>query len=327
MDGRKDMISVIIPVYNRELVLEECVESVRNQSDQNWEVILIDDGSTDGTKSVCCRLKEKDERILLLETEHSGVSAARNRGLQEARGEYLFFLDSDDVIHPMLFETLKQGMQKTGAAIAGSCVLSISQKNWGKVPELMAQHRGLGETRFLKQEDALYAAFREDTPINMIGGVMMRRDLTEGTWFSEELFIGEDFFFIYENLIKGADVVFLKQKWYYGRLHRNNSSWNFGFDGFWTRFRRRQLVWESEERLGRRENADCQKRQAFYCYEGCLRKADRGSEEIPRMRNVMRQYRKIIVTPMDGKERIKFYLAVYTPNLYRKMMMIRHKLK
>lgn len=327
MKDIKGMVSVIIPVYNRENMLEECVASVQNQSYQNWEVLLIDDGSTDGTKSICCCLKEKDSRIIFLETPHSGVSAARNKGLKEARGEYLFFLDSDDVIHPRLLETLKEGMQKTGAAIAGSCVLSVPQNNWRKVPELIAQYPDLGETCFLNCEDALYAAFRENTPVNMIGGVMMRRDLIEGTRFSEELFIGEDFWFIYENLIKGADVLFLKQKWYYGRLHQNNSSWSYGFDGFWTRFYRRQLVWESEERFGRLGNADCQKRSAFYCYEACLRKVDRQSLDIPRMCRVMRQYRKKMIPAMSCKERVKFYLAVYAPNLYRKLMMIRHKQK
>ena len=105
-------VSVIIPVYNREQYVEECIQSLQKQTHQNMEIILIDDGSSDNTVQICSRMATEDPRILLLTMEHGGVSAARNKGLDTAKGKYIFFLDSDDVIHPLLLETLVEGMEK-----------------------------------------------------------------------------------------------------------------------------------------------------------------------------------------------------------------------
>lgn len=323
---QNDIISVIIPVYNRQDVLEECVRSVRNQTYQNIRIILINDGSTDETALCCRKLAEEDDRIRFLDMEHGGVSAARNLGLEAADGKYVFFMDSDDVIHPMLLETLAEGMEKTGAAMAGTDVLNVAYKHWERVPALI-QDPGPGETVLMPHRQALHAVFREQTPINMIGGVMMLRELIGNTRFSEELFIGEDFWFIYENLIKGADVLFLKQKWYYGRLHQKNSSWNFGFDGFQTRFLRRQLVWESEERFGRAENAALQKQDAFFCYERCLKQIPANDPDVRKMCSVMKKYSSILVPALRPKVKLKYYLAVYAPGLYKSLRKLWRKMK
>lgn len=99
-------VSVIIPVYNREKYIEEAVKSVLAQSLKDFEIIIVDDGSTDSTVQICRRLSERDERIRLFSSGHFGVSAARNKGIKNSSGDYIFFLDSDDIIHPLLLETL-----------------------------------------------------------------------------------------------------------------------------------------------------------------------------------------------------------------------------
>ncbi len=104
MENQK--ISVIIPVYNTKEYLEDCVNSVLEQTWTKIEVILIDDGSKDGSKELCEELCRRDNRIRLFPQEHKGGSAARNAGIEAAEGEYLFFLDSDDMIHPQLLEAL-----------------------------------------------------------------------------------------------------------------------------------------------------------------------------------------------------------------------------
>ena len=93
-----DLISVIIPVYNVEQYLDRCLQSVVNQTYKNLEIILVDDGSTDASATICDNWKEKDSRVFVLHQENAGASAARNNGLQYARGRYLTFIDSDDWI-------------------------------------------------------------------------------------------------------------------------------------------------------------------------------------------------------------------------------------
>lgn len=90
------IISIIIPVYNTENYLQECIDSVRQQSYKNLELIFINDGSTDNSSVILDRAAESDTRIKIVEQENSGLSAARNRGMREASGDYIMFLDSDD---------------------------------------------------------------------------------------------------------------------------------------------------------------------------------------------------------------------------------------
>ena len=100
------MISVIVPVYNAEEYLEECLESIKNQTYTNIEVILVNDGSSDGSKEICEQYCEKDNRFKLINQENQGQSVARNLGVAESVGEFIMFVDSDDVINKNVLEVL-----------------------------------------------------------------------------------------------------------------------------------------------------------------------------------------------------------------------------
>lgn len=306
-------ISIIIPVYNREEYLEECIRSIFAQSYTNFEIIIIDDGSTDNSVKICNGLAKEDSRIQILLAEHAGVSAARNLGLEVAQGEFVFFVDSDDVIHPFLFETLVNGMREYSAGISGSRVANVSEEYWNKVREIIVKRIGSAAISYQNHEETLHAMFCTQSPLGEIGGVMFRRDLIGETKFKTDLYIGEDFYFIYQNLIKGADSVFVDKKWYYGRTHQNNSSWDFKFSGFHNRFYRRQIVWESEERLGRTEFANRQKRQAFGAFVTCMRKNEPYSDESKSMRRFIKTYKKTLFPAMTWKEKIRYYLYVFLP--------------
>ena len=93
-----DLISIIVPVYNVKLYLERCVKSICNQTYLNLQIILVDDGSTDGSGQVCDNLAEQDSRIVVVHKQNGGLSDARNAGLDIAQGEYIGFVDSDDFI-------------------------------------------------------------------------------------------------------------------------------------------------------------------------------------------------------------------------------------
>lgn len=94
------MISIIVPIYNTETYLEACIESLLCQTEQNIEVILVDDESTDGSLGIAQRFAQQDKRVKLLQQSHAGQSAARNLGLRHAKGEYIAFVDADDRIEP-----------------------------------------------------------------------------------------------------------------------------------------------------------------------------------------------------------------------------------
>ena len=104
------MISVIVPVYNVEEYLEECLESIKRQTYTDIEVILVNDGSTDRSKEICERYCEKDSRFKLVSQENKGQSVARNLGMAESKGEFISFVDSDDVLKEDMLEQLMKQM-------------------------------------------------------------------------------------------------------------------------------------------------------------------------------------------------------------------------
>lgn len=111
-------ISVIVPVYNVAPYLDKAVSSVCDQTYTDWEMILIDDGSTDASPAICDTWVEKDSRIRVIHKENGGVSTARNAGLDAARGAYIYFLDPDDYLHPETFAELFALIREYHAQIA-----------------------------------------------------------------------------------------------------------------------------------------------------------------------------------------------------------------
>lgn len=100
------MISIIIPVYNVAPYLDECIASVVNQTYQDWECVLVDDGSTDGGAEICDNWSKKDDRIIVVHQSNQGVSAARNQGIDKACGEFITFIDSDDYVTPTYLSSM-----------------------------------------------------------------------------------------------------------------------------------------------------------------------------------------------------------------------------
>jgi len=125
---QKPLISVIIPVYNVEAYLERCVESVRKQTYRNLEILLVDDGSTDGSGSICDIFAQRDERVQVWHVENQGPSAARNLGIENARGDYLLFVDSDDMVSEdhVLF---LYGMMNRAKADLAICNYTTTEKD------------------------------------------------------------------------------------------------------------------------------------------------------------------------------------------------------
>lgn len=120
-----DLISIIVPVYNVVAYLDKCIKSIVEQTYRNLEILLIDDGSTDGCAQLCDEWKDSDERIVVYHQVNAGLSMARNAGMQKASGSYFMFVDSDDYLSPDAVRVLYERMIQDGSDMAvgnGVCV-------------------------------------------------------------------------------------------------------------------------------------------------------------------------------------------------------------
>lgn len=128
-------IGVIVPVYNAERYLKKCIESILNQSFQDFELILIDDGSIDASGKICDEYAEKNKNVRVIHSEHKGLAAIRNKGLDENTSEYIAFVDSDDYIDRNYLETLFQMMIRNEADLVISCGKNVADDAVNKTEE------------------------------------------------------------------------------------------------------------------------------------------------------------------------------------------------
>lgn len=138
-----DLISVIVAVFNVEQFLDRCIESIVTQTHKNLEIILVDDGSTDGSGKICDEWEKKDFRIRALHKSNGGLSDARNFGLQAAHGKWIGFIDGDDYVNPDMYDNLFEKRVKDGITICGYYIV-----------ENMSTTPVRGENRELTQEEA-----------------------------------------------------------------------------------------------------------------------------------------------------------------------------
>lgn len=218
-------ISVIIPMYNAEAFIRQSIQSVLDQTYHNFEILVIDDGSVDRGSEICEEMRRENGRIHLYRKEKKGVSAARNYGLDMAKGEYVFFLDSDDSIHPLLFEEMICQMEEHQAGFAFCFFENVDSQQ----ADVILDKVSCEEERpkwYIEEEAETEERFHTNDAgvMTRIGGKMIRADLVRGLRFNETLINGEDTLFIYQLLCKQVRSVFSFQKWYYYRMHARNVS-------------------------------------------------------------------------------------------------------
>lgn len=181
-------ISVIVPVYQVENYLERCVSSILAQTFADFEMILVDDGSTDKSGALCDAWREKDPRIRVIHKENGGASSARNAGLKVAQGAYIGFVDSDDWIHPQMYEKLYDMLRRHPECDIAECALL---KTSGTVRELKEKS---GQEYVLDKKGMLDYFFRLHGEASNVGvwKYLLRRSLLSGFSFIEGT-ITEDF--------------------------------------------------------------------------------------------------------------------------------------
>ena len=223
--GAMSKVSVIIPVYNSEAFLRQCIQSVIRQTYQNMEVLIIDDGSTDQSREVCEQFCRKDGRIRLYRQENKGVSSARNLGLEAAAGEYVFFLDSDDAIHPSLIEAAVCQAEVSKAELSFCSYVRLTTL---QMEEIQSQKRESSsplnwETaeKYLSEE---WFHIRFERELSCIGGKMLRREYIGAQRFNERIRSGEDTLFLYELCCRQVRMAYADVQWYYYRMHSDSAT-------------------------------------------------------------------------------------------------------
>lgn len=190
------MISVIVPVYRSQETLARCVKSLCGQTEQDLEILLVDDGSTDGSGRLCDELSKEDLRIRVIHKKNGGVSSARNAGIEAAKGEYLLFADSDDYVEPVMAEKLLESIGDDDIAICGFHHHYQGQ-DVIRIPDVSGRS---GEKNFL----ALYG----QGFLNMPWNKLYRRELAGR--FDETLSLGEDLLFNLDYLRRADGIAIVK---------------------------------------------------------------------------------------------------------------------
>lgn len=196
---KKPEISVIVPVHNGEAYLADCVESIENQAGQTFEVIVVNDGSTDDTASVCERLAEQYDNLKIITLHDQGVSAARNCGLEQAEGDYITFVDADDRLLPGMLAGLYRILSETDSDMAG-CAFAVwsRQEEWKALAEASEQQDDGWETAEYNSDSYLKDALLRGN--SRCWSKLYKRSLIGSTRFRQGLSIGEDMLFLVELL-------------------------------------------------------------------------------------------------------------------------------
>jgi len=210
----KPLISVIVPVYKTEKYLPKAVRSLMNQTYENLEIILVDDGSPDNCGKMCDEFAAGDKRIKVIHKKNGGVATARNAGVAAATGEWLGWMDSDDWLEPDMFEYMVARVQDDKEVDIVVC---------GRIDEFMynSVYKGVGHVGVLNTEEALLKLFEDEDMRSYLWDKLWRRELFDGIVFPE-MRILEDFSQMHKMFARARKVVCLPEEKYHYRQREDS---------------------------------------------------------------------------------------------------------
>ena len=207
----KELVSIIVPVYNVKKYLDNCLESIINQTYKSLEIILVDDGSTDGSSEICDNYRLKDNRIVVIHKQNGGLSSAKNAGLEVCKGNYISFVDSDDYVDSNFIEELYNNIQNTNSDISlCNYYTTINGKDYA--------HNG---SRFILEGNEKYTKlFYTQTIVSW--NKLYKRKLFEKLRFPEKL-NNEDSYILLDLLHNSNKISYMLDKCLYHYVRRKNS--------------------------------------------------------------------------------------------------------
>ncbi len=219
-----ELVSVIIPVYNAVEYLSECLTSVCVQKHSKMEIIIIDDGSTDGSSELCDDWEIKDSRIIIKHTDNGGVSKARNIGLSLACGKYVLFLDADDVIESSMILNMVATMEEYRADVV-ECSLVRCSKYFDNI-NIQQYDNKIDVYDKISAIEEMYSCKKNKKLYWTIGGKIFRRSVIKDIYFSSDISMGEDKLFLWQVLCNANKYIFLNSPLYFYRIYPESASHN-----------------------------------------------------------------------------------------------------
>lgn len=204
-----DLISVIIPIYNVEQYLNQCLQSICMQSYKNLEIILVDDGSSDHGPEMCDEWAEKDSRIHVIHKKNGGLSEARNVGISCAKGEYIAFVDSDDWVEKDLYQKLWNELHKNNAQIAACRIVKAFEST-------LESQKIYSEQKIFTSKEALQTLLMGRDFCAVAWNKLYRRDVIGDIRFPVGR-LHEDEFFTYRVIANASRLVLVPEAQYYYR--------------------------------------------------------------------------------------------------------------
>ena len=217
-------ISIIIPVYNVEPYLSRCIDSVLNQSFSNFELILINDGSTDQSGDICDEYAVKDNRVRVVHQPNSGVSVARNYGIRLAKGDFITFIDGDDYVETDLLKVLYE------LVIENQCDMAMC--SYKLIYDDKIIDSGTNQWRMYDNKEACELFFCDQKPFapSYTWGRIIKRNLFENIKFREDVFLMEDTLLNTEIMLKCDNGIIVTEQTLYNYVQRDGSASN-SFNG------------------------------------------------------------------------------------------------
>lgn len=206
-----DLISVIVPVYEVEKWLDECIESITNQTYKNLEIILVDDGSKDRCPEMCDEWEKKDKRIRVIHKENGGLSSARNAGLEICKGNYISFVDSDDFLEKNAYEILIEDIQTKNVDV-------VRFEHVRYRDGVVIKNKNIGIEKIYDREDLLecYFYYKEDI-CGAVWDKLYRAELFDDIRFPEGI-NSEDYYVNLQVYLNIKKMYYNNKPLYYYRL-------------------------------------------------------------------------------------------------------------
>ena len=211
------MISVIIPVYNVEKCLSHCLESLKRQSYNDFEALLIDDGSTDDSRTICDDYCQKDNRFHVIHKKNEGIAAARNDGMDLAKGEFLYFMDSDDYVHPQTLEILVQALTNNEKADFSMMYGKKSCRHDEVFKEVQNDVITLGQEDLMR---GLFGTSDQEIQFQAIWNKLFRRSMIQDLRFKD--IVAEDVEFMMRVYLRTSTVALIPHNMYIYYQHPNS---------------------------------------------------------------------------------------------------------
>lgn len=222
-------ISVIVPVYNGAAWIEECVQSVRAQTWTNWEMLILDDNSSDGTDRIARRMEREDCRIHFVQRSKKGVSSARNQGIEQTDGQFLTFVDADDKLDPRMFEELAGCLEQENSDMAvcdydrwDGTAEGICGRSGKKAEDSRAANKEAVPKRFTVDRDAYIGQYLLHGSTRC-WSVLYRREAVGNVRFREDLTIGEDMMFLVDLMPRLSRITVTDYRGYFYRINEKGA--------------------------------------------------------------------------------------------------------